>query len=144
MKKLLFLIFLFAALLIVSCSNNQSCDAGNELLCDFNKRGINENSTRIIVFKGTKINFDISRAGGVDYACGYVTAEFYDSEDKIKPNATLWIHCGGDDAGVYVEESKREIYDEEGNAIGLYRCTALTTYIWDVLEKKFKEHGDHL
>ena len=85
-----------------------------------------------------------SRAGGVDYACGYVTAEFYDSEDKIKPNATLWIHCGGDDAGVYVEESKREIYDEEGNAIGLYRCTALTTYIWDVLEKKFKEHGDHL
>lgn len=114
-----------------------------------------------MVFEGSEANFgrirvevdtdtisevwsmlQFSESGGKHFACGWVTIEFFSSSDRMNPNASLRIMCGGDDSGIYAMETKRVIYDEDkGCFVGLYKCAGLGEYVLEFLKEEFNRQN---
>jgi hypothetical protein len=159
MKKIKGIILLFVGIFTVGCSVERLSCGSNEIICDLNKAGINENNVAKIVFVGSEANFGSIRVeikdpekikkvwdmlhhaglGGKAYACGYVWIEFYKSFQELKPSATLTVWCGNDGI-VQVKESQRKIYDEKnGKWLNPYKCTGLEDYVIAELEKEYKK-----
>jgi hypothetical protein len=162
MKHSKLLIILLMTMAIAGCSSITPCNTDNELVCDLHEKGIDQGNTRRLVFEGSESNFGRIRveindaetidevwsminncsSGGRHYACGWVKIEFYNSEYRSKPNAKMELICGGDDAGVVVEEAKRTIYDKKKMSfVGLYHCAGLEQYVLKSLEKEY--HKTH-
>jgi hypothetical protein len=160
MKKIKGIILLFVGIFTVGCSVERLSCGSNEIICDLNKAGINENNAAKLVFVGSEANFGPTRVeisdnqkiqdvwsilhhcepGGIHYSCGMISVEFYGSRDEIKPNATLIIWCGNDDGIVKVKESQRKIYDEKnGKWLNPYKCPGLESYVMAELEKEYKK-----
>jgi hypothetical protein len=160
MRIILMLVLSSVAVIGMGCSNGSSCGTDNELVYDLYGKMATHSDTIKLVFEGSESNYgpirveiedpqvinkvwemiENSKPGGRQYACGWVTIEFYYSGAREMPNAKLRVLCGGDDASVYVEGCQRSVFSEQkGWHLVSYQCPGLGEYVMTFIEEEFNK-----